>query len=197
MAVPANPRLTQVCSEFGAPATTRLSAFLRGGAWVPNTPANSSVPTSLPISLSQLAGAVNLAVNLTNHSVTGSIWSETNPDPPPASFNHPAQSRIRVLAAGQLQGGGSIGGTYPEGTGDPNFTATNFSGEWLVAGSASDFECMLTVSAGSVFGSATATWLACSTDRTWTSATADTVCTLQIRPAGGGAALDSCTINLN
>lgn len=58
MAVPSNPTLTQVCAEFGAPSTTPLSAFVRGGAWVPNVAANNGVPTGLPISLSQLAGAV-------------------------------------------------------------------------------------------------------------------------------------------
>lgn len=49
--------LTQVCAEYGAPATTALSAFLRGGAWVPNVAGNSSVPTALPISLTQLCGS--------------------------------------------------------------------------------------------------------------------------------------------
>jgi len=58
MAVPSNPKLSDVCAEFGAPATTPLSAFVRGGAWVPNTAANAGVPASLPINLAQLAGAV-------------------------------------------------------------------------------------------------------------------------------------------
>ncbi|HWB38413.1 MAG TPA: hypothetical protein VHA75_20545, partial [Rugosimonospora sp.] len=57
MAVPANPKLSDVYTEFGAPAGTRLTAFVRGGAWVPNTAANAGVPTAPPISLSQLAGA--------------------------------------------------------------------------------------------------------------------------------------------
>lgn len=59
MALPASPpiSLSQVCAEFGAPANTPLTAFLRGGAWVPNTPVNAGVPASLPISLLQLLGA--------------------------------------------------------------------------------------------------------------------------------------------
>jgi hypothetical protein len=59
MTLPASPPITlgQVCTEFGAPSTTALGAFLRGGAWVPNTPTNSGVPTALPISLGQLCGA--------------------------------------------------------------------------------------------------------------------------------------------
>lgn len=49
--------LSQVRTEFGAPTNTGLSAFLRGGAWVPDTAANAGVPTALPISLRQLLGA--------------------------------------------------------------------------------------------------------------------------------------------
>lgn len=58
MAVPSSPKLSDVCAEFLAPATTPLSAFVRGGAYVPNVAQNASVPTSVPINLSQLAGAV-------------------------------------------------------------------------------------------------------------------------------------------
>lgn len=52
MAVPANPKLSDVCTEFLAPATTPLSSFVRGGSWVPNTGANAGVPTALPLLLS-------------------------------------------------------------------------------------------------------------------------------------------------
>jgi hypothetical protein len=59
MALPTsgNLSLSQVRAEFGAPTTTPLSAFLRGGAWVPDTPANAGVPTALPINLRSLLGA--------------------------------------------------------------------------------------------------------------------------------------------
>lgn len=58
MAVPSNPKLSDVYAEFAAPAGTNLSAFVRGGAYVPNISANNAVPTSPPISLSQMAGSV-------------------------------------------------------------------------------------------------------------------------------------------
>lgn len=59
MALPASPpiSLTQIQDEFGAPRGTGITAFVRGGAWVPNTPTNASVPTSPPISLLSLLGA--------------------------------------------------------------------------------------------------------------------------------------------
>lgn len=71
MPVPANPKLSDVCAEFLVAGTTPLSAFLRGGGIVPNTAANAGVPTALPISLSQLAGATrytNIGVTVTGDS---------------------------------------------------------------------------------------------------------------------------------
>lgn len=60
MAVSNPATMSSVYATFGAPANTHLSAFLRGGAYVPNGPAaNAGVPTALPIKLSQLAGAVD------------------------------------------------------------------------------------------------------------------------------------------
>lgn len=60
MTLPASPPITmaQVRAEFGGTAgTTKLSAYVRGGAYVPNTAGNSGVPTSVPIRLNQLCGA--------------------------------------------------------------------------------------------------------------------------------------------
>lgn len=58
MAVSNPATMSSVYAEFGAPAGTLLSQFLRGGPYVPNVAANAGVPTSLPINLQQLAGAV-------------------------------------------------------------------------------------------------------------------------------------------
>jgi hypothetical protein len=60
MTTPASPPITmaQVRAEFGGTAgVTKLSAYVRGGAYVPNTGTNAGVPTSVPITLSQLCGA--------------------------------------------------------------------------------------------------------------------------------------------
>lgn len=74
MAVSNPASMSSVYAEFGAPAGTGLSAFLRGGAYVPNGPAaNAGVPTALPIALSQLAGAVkyNFTASASPASVGG------------------------------------------------------------------------------------------------------------------------------
>lgn len=72
MALPSSPPITlaQVCAEFGAPANTPLTAFLRGGAYVPATPANLGVPTSLPLGLTQLLGASAA----TTPPLSASLW---------------------------------------------------------------------------------------------------------------------------
>ena len=49
--------LSDVYAEFSAPNGTALGAFVRGGSFVDDHPENSGVPTSKPISLSQLLGA--------------------------------------------------------------------------------------------------------------------------------------------
>lgn len=60
MAVPALPfSLSQVASEFGASPPYSLLSFVRGGAYVPDITPNNGVPTAAPMSMSQLAGAVN------------------------------------------------------------------------------------------------------------------------------------------
>lgn len=76
MTLPASRPITlgQVCTEFGAPATTHLGAFLRGGSYVPNTAGNAGVPTSLPITLGDLLGAsaaTGLSVSLNRTSLSG------------------------------------------------------------------------------------------------------------------------------
>lgn len=64
MALPAAPpiSLLQIYTEFGAPVGTPLSQMLRGGQWVPNTPQNANIPTSLPISILDFIGASGEAI---------------------------------------------------------------------------------------------------------------------------------------
>jgi hypothetical protein len=80
MAVPANPKLSQVCAEFLAPANTKLSQFLRGGAYVPNNSFNTAVPTALPIKLSQLAGATRYVAHSATNSPDVSMESGGRPE---------------------------------------------------------------------------------------------------------------------
>lgn len=76
----------------------------------------------------------------------------------------------------------------------------SISGEWLVAGAASDFEVYATVSgSGGVFTGPTGSWVSLGTDREWTlSGTNSYVARsldVQIRLASSGTVLDSATIS--
>lgn len=73
MPTPSSPPITMddIVFEFGGPG--ELGAYLRGGAYVPNTPTNSGVPTSLPIEMAQLCGAsatIPLSISLNKPSVS-------------------------------------------------------------------------------------------------------------------------------
>lgn len=73
MSTPASPPISMadVRAEFGGTAgSTPLSAYVRGGAYVPNTGTNSGVPTSAPITLSQLCGASAASATLSTSSIS-------------------------------------------------------------------------------------------------------------------------------
>lgn len=126
MAVPANPSLSQVYAEFGAPAGTPLSAFLRGGAWVPHVPANAGVPTALPISLSQLAGAVKNVY--TPVSISGpSTASGTTELEAPGPFTALVVSDPNTLMVAS-GGNGSYTYTWSHVSGDASIAVNTFSG---------------------------------------------------------------------
>lgn len=93
--------LAQIAAEFGNGADYRLSEFYRGGAEVPNIPANYGVPTGGQISFAQFYGAtnyvpmnvsksgdasganstgtLNAAVSVTTNSVTISVSNGAGP----------------------------------------------------------------------------------------------------------------------
>lgn len=75
MALPTSPpiSLNQIKEEFGATGSRSLTEFYRGGAFVPNIPQNSNIPTSGAISLLDFLGAANyVPINeLTPVTITG------------------------------------------------------------------------------------------------------------------------------
>lgn len=76
MALPASGNITllDLVAEFGGSPTHELTEYYRGGAYVPDVPANSGVPTSGLIGLTSFYGAVNrqlvtitISANQTNY----------------------------------------------------------------------------------------------------------------------------------
>lgn len=181
MTLPASPpiSLSAICAEFGAPANTPLASFLRGGTYVPNTPANAAVPTALPISLLDLLGAASVApVNLVDHVISSARGVGI------------ATARYGFNAAGTV-------GWFlaPSSSG-------LFPGEWLLSGSASAYEVRVTGALASaltgitngVWQNAAANWTA-TVDQAVPGVESEQI-TVEIRPAGGGTVLATALIDL-
>ena len=169
--------LEDIQTEFGGSNPIAITEYYRGGVNVPDTAANASIPTSGTISLEDFYGgdaSAGATILLTNRTV---VAVDTT-------------SSLRTLATGQLQTSDNGGLSY-----------TNITNEWatpLNAGNGALYEINVNPTSGSVTGSATNTWLALSSTRTWTNITpnTDAVLTVQIR-LNGGAVQDTATITLN
>lgn len=178
MAVPPNPRLSDVCAEFQVPTTTPLSAFRRGAGIVPDSPVNAGVPTTLPISLSQLAGAVRLTAVVNDASIDEVTLAPANPG-----------VRIRMEPDGFCRG-------YRENGPDPTFF------QWLIAGTANQFEFFAELVSGTAPSGPFGVWVPGNSTPTWILQTATPNATLecQIRVyvrIAGGATLDSGLFNMS
>jgi len=178
MAVPANPTLLQVCAEFGAPAGTPLSAFVRGGVWVPNSPQNANVPTGLPIALSQLAGAVKSpGAILTSTSVAAAVVGST------------ANARYRISNDGNV---------YKL---SPNIGTVLFE-TWLKYGNVADYWFYATMRYGTLTGGPINTFVSGSVVNEWhlsrgSLGLSEAGITVSVYTAGGGTFLDSADIELS
>ena len=107
MAVPANPKLSDVCTEFLVAGNTPLSSFRRGAGIVPDTAANAGVPTGFPINLSQMAGSVRY-VNVTAGK-SGNASGSFSYTPPPVG---PTTVGISTNSVTAIAGGGNGGYSY-------------------------------------------------------------------------------------
>ena len=184
MALPASPPITlsAICAEFGAPPNTPLASFLRGGAWVPNTPTNAGVPAALPITMLDLLGAaatVSPVVNLDYHFLSAVRGVGA------------ASAAYRFLGTGGIEE--IINGT----------NSGPFVGEWLLSGVPSGYEVRvsgvvdsaLTGIANNVWQNASTTWTATLSAGPIPEAFSEYL-TVEIRPSGGGSVLTSNTVEM-
>lgn len=117
------------------------------------------------------------SVYLENFSAAGFAFS-------PAS----ASAAVRLTSAGEVERSLN-GGAY----------ANLFT--WLLAGTGAGYECHMTMVSGTDFTGTLDTWLALSSNRTWSLSqsgigTTSGVGTLSIRPVGGGV-IASCTVTVS
>jgi hypothetical protein len=207
MTLPASGQLllSQIQAEFSAPSNTQFSAFVRGGAWVPDTPANAAIATvATSLRFSQFYGASSapaLAVNIANHTIRSESLTEDNEFPPPAIV------RSEGRAVYHLKADGTSTGTWYQDAGDGVNTniSTAFT-NWLTTGSASAAEVRATVVSGAVSSSdATGVWLNLGTNRSWGANTRVNasggnsdlcVLTIEIRNATTLVVLDTATVTI-
>jgi hypothetical protein len=75
---------------------------------------------------------------------------------------------------------------------------------WVLTGTAANYDVFATLNSGTLFSGTTGTWLNLATTRSWqvqrtnnAAGTNSASLTIQIRPAGGGATLDTANVTLN
>lgn len=170
-------------TEFGLPATfTFPTDCYRGGAYVPNTPRNSAIPTS---------GTMILPTHFYGTSVSPEVTL------PPT---------LAVYDEGYGAFGSASVSIIFESDGDIIESGTNSGvtdrGDWLApkASAPSDYEIRATLVSGSVTSGTMNTWLALTSNRTWSRAripvgTTECQVLFEIRK-GAGAVLDSCTVTM-
>lgn len=149
MALPASPPINrlQINAEFSAPPGTLLTAMVRGGAFVPNTPANAAVPTAPPIDLLDFLGASNISAVL--QSVNQGAFALSPAD---------ATVNVQWLSNGFC-------------TASINAGAPSNLYQWLLGGTAGQFELMATNQIGDlgfVTGTAFGVWVSGATGVGWT-----------------------------
>lgn len=155
MALPSsgNIGLLDIKTEFGGAGS--LVSYYRGGDYVPDTPANAGVPTSGSIGLTDFYGASASVVVLTNRTIT----------------HTPALGGTTGRAGIQLSYTSAPGQAY-EIISTSNFR-TDITGEWLLSGSAADYEKRATIISGPTPGGVAGgnqsygTWVAGNTEAQW------------------------------
>jgi hypothetical protein len=182
-------KFSEIKTEFAGSANN-LRAYLKGAGIVDGDDTAPNVPSSGTISILDFLGAarVTYSINITNQSAQNLSKSGIGGT---------------ATATYRLSNNGAAYRTNISGT------LVSISGEWLVSGTASDFDVYVTWSAqgggdgyiggGSIGGDTPATWLNLGTLREFTlSATNNYVnrgLTVQIRYSPTGTVVDTATID--
>lgn len=207
-----------IAAEFGGSAPHSISEYYRGAGLVADVVENEGVPTSGAIKRGDFYGAAKNYVNLQDHSITATTGS---PGDASASIAYRPKTDYDFGELGVITDHFTTEG-YGEGdivNGDSGDNAISDSGrehyedDWVNTHSdtgraASDFEIRATVNSGDTpTGASVATWLALSTERTWTvsastaspagSDSASCELLIEIRDASTETVFDSCTVSLS
>tara|TARA_R110002060_G_scaffold66407_1_gene75228 strand:- start:255 stop:821 length:567 start_codon:yes stop_codon:yes gene_type:complete len=171
--------LSDLAAEFGVSAPYSLGGFYRGGGNVPNSSANSGVPTSGAISLTGFYGAQAEEVTISNVNINDVDVSGSNPTAATIWY----ESDGDIIANGGAYSSSDIGNWI-----DPKSAAPG------------SYQIRATLNSGtSPSGSAVGSWMALTSTRSWilsSSAGQSKTCNLTIQIRVGGVIQDSATVVL-
>jgi hypothetical protein len=165
--------MTDLVAEFGGPGD--LLSYYRGGTYVPDIPQNAAVPTSGAISLLSFYSTTKEVVSLLSVTV-----SDDQASPTTATASYSLRNDGFVAHKGVSTGALWVS----PGTGAPNY------------------ECMATVTSGSLSSGTSGSWLPLTSTQTWSRVsgainnTFTVVFTLDIRRASDHVVVATATITL-
>lgn len=171
--------LGNIQTEFGGANPISMSEYYSGGAYVPSGTSgiNGAVPSSGAIALSKFYGTTAESISIVDQYVTATLVASGT-----------------AVAAYILKSSGDINSTVN--------TSTTDIGDWVTPKSAAgNYECKATVTSGSLTSGTTGSWLALTSDRSWTCqrstiGTRDATLSIEIRKTGTTTVLDTATITL-
>lgn len=172
--------LANIQSEFGGSNPISLNEYYAGGAYVPAGTSGTygAVPSSGAISIRNFYGTTAVVISISDTAVSDITGGASS-----------ANAEYRLGADGKVYtrtGGGSY---------------TNIETWCTPTAQASNYEVYVTVTTGSLSSGTSGSWLALSSDRTWTRTAnigSNQLCifTAQIRRIGSTTVIDSATITL-
>jgi hypothetical protein len=207
-----NVKLSNIQTEFGGANPISMSEYYRGGTNVPSgtTSAYGTIPTSGAITVGVFRGTQKSTVLISDYSLTASVGSV---------FNGSAYAEMILIGtganAGKLQYNISAFPSADPGRSTRIQTAGGsvidsgeaaisgfITGEWLLAGSPSDYQVYITSASPYYAGSPRNTWTTMNTDvsiffQTDINDAVDQTATIQIRSASTLQVLDSATYTVN
>lgn len=209
MALPTVPgtkfSIGDIAAEFTGATPHALSEYYRGGTYVPNTQRNLNIPTKGEIAISDFYGSNKDGVSLlSTHIVKVSAGSTAYTGQANATF----QLQSNGAATGITNVTNSVSDWYSlidASSTQTNPRTVNFTNEWLVTGTASNYDVYATWAPNSTMsptatlaGSAQNAWLNLGTTRTWSlvSSQADLggSLTVQIAPTSNHANILSSSV---
>ncbi len=154
--------VSDIVAEFGGTSTYALTDYYRGGGLVPDVSANSSVPTSGTIAITDFYGSVALVISLS--TLDGDTVSRNG-------FTTSGTS-VSTIAGVRLETDGGMQTSEGTGTGADwqDYASGEYANTEPDAGLGSDYEARLTVLSGDTptASPGTGVWVGLGTERDWT-----------------------------